>query len=160
MEELDRLLADILIPELADKRYLISLLQAVQKKLGYISGESMVKIAGFLNISSAAVYGVATFYNQFRFKPQGKHKVHVCTGTACHLAGGKLVLEAMARELNIEVGDITADQEFGLERVACVGCCALAPVVEIDGDVHPHMNTQKVEEVLVSIKPPGQEQSS
>ena len=133
MEELDKQLADILTPEKKDRRYLISLLQAVQKKLGYISKEAMLKIAEFLDIPRASVYGVATFYNQFRFTPLGKHPVNVCMGTACHLAGGKLVLEAMARELKIEVGGITADHEFSLDRVACVGCCALAPVVVIDG---------------------------
>jgi NADH-quinone oxidoreductase subunit E len=158
MEKLDSDLAEILTPESKDKRYLIPLLQAVQCKLGYLSKESMLKIAEFLEIPAASVYGVATFYNQFRFIPQGKQRIHVCTGTACHLAGGKLVLEAMARELNVEVGGITADHEFGLDRVACVGCCALAPVVVINGSVHPAMNAQKVEEVLVSVKPGKQEQ--
>ncbi len=126
---------------------------------GYISKESMLKIAEFLRIPSASVYGVATFYNQFRFTPVGKHRVNVCTGTACHLAGGRLVLEAMARELKIEAGGITDDHEFSLDRVACVGCCALAPVVVINGSVHAGMNAQKVEEVLVTVKPVEQGQS-
>jgi len=159
VEELDRQLADILISEKKDRRYLISLLQAVQRKLGYVSKEAMLKIAEFLDVPGAAVYGVATFYNQFRFTPLGKHPINVCMGTACHLAGGKLVLEAMARELKIEVGAITEDHEFSLDRVACVGCCALAPVVVIGGTVYPRMNAQKVEEVLVTVKPVKQEQA-
>lgn len=112
----------------------------------------MLQVADFLEIPESTVYGIATFYNQFRFTPLGKHPVKVCMGTACHLAGGKLVLEAMARELDIQVGGITPDHEFSLERVACVGCCALAPVVVIADSVHPKMNPPKVEEVLVLLK--------
>ena len=157
MEELEKQLTDVLITERKDRRHLISLLQAVQRKLGYVSHEAMLKIAEFLDVPGTAVYSVATFYNQFRFTPLGKHPVNVCMGTACHLAGGKLVLEAMARELKTEVGGITEDHEFSLDRVACVGCCALAPVVVIGDTVHPRMNTQKVEEVLVTIKPVEQQ---
>jgi NADH-quinone oxidoreductase subunit E len=158
MEELDTQLTDILTQDRKHRRFLISLLQAVQQKLGYIPKESMLKIAEFLNVPGAAVYGIATFYNQFRFTPLGKHAVNVCMGTACHLAGGRLVLEAMARELKIEVGGITEDREFSLDRVACIGCCALAPVVVINGTVYPGMNAQKVEEVLVTVKPVQQGQ--
>jgi NADH-quinone oxidoreductase subunit E len=160
VEELEKQLADILSPDRKDRRYLISLLQAVQRKLGYLSKEAMLEIAEFLGIPGTAVYSVATFYNQFRFSPLGKFPVSVCMGTACHLAGGKLVLEAMARELKIEVGGITGDHEFSLDRVACVGCCALAPVVVIDDTVYPRMNTQKVAEVLVTIKPVRQQAQS
>ena len=158
MEELEKQLADVLSPDRKDRRFLISLLQSVQKKLGYISQEAMLKIAEFLDIPEPAVYSVATFYNQFRFTPLGRHPVNVCMGTACHLSGGRLVLEAMARELKIEVGGITEDHEFNLDRVACVGCCALAPVVVIGDTVHPRMNPQKVEEVLVTINPVRQQE--
>jgi NADH-quinone oxidoreductase subunit E len=159
VEELDKQLADVLTPHRKDRRYLIAILQAVQREFGYISKEAMLKIAGFLGVPGTTVYGIATFYNQFRFIPLGKHPVNVCMGTACHLAGGKIVMEAMARELKIEVGDITEDREFSLDRVACVGCCALAPVVAIGGTVYPRMNAQKVEEVLVTVKPVKQEPS-
>jgi NADH-quinone oxidoreductase subunit E len=159
VEELKQNLADILTPNKKDRRHLISLLQQVQYKLGYLSNEAMLEIADFLEIPESTVYGIATFYNQFRFTPLGKHPVKVCMGTACHLAGGRLVLEAMARELDIQVGGITPDQEFSLERVACVGCCALAPVVVVGDSVYPRMNPPKVEEVLVTIKPVSQEQS-
>ena len=158
MEELEQQLAKILTPDKKDRRRLISLLQEVQRRFGYISKEAMLKIAGFLDVPGSAVYGIATFYNQFRFTPLGKHPVDVCMGTACHMAGGGLVLDAMARELEIEVGGITEDHEFSLDRVACVGCCALAPVVVVGDSVYPRMTAQKVEEILVSIKPVTQEQ--
>jgi NADH-quinone oxidoreductase subunit E len=159
VEELKPELADILPADKKDRRYLIALLQEVQYKLGYISSEAMLAIAEFLDIPGSTVYGIATFYNQFRFTPLGKHPVKVCMGTACHLVGGKLVLEAMARELDIEVGGITPDHEFSLDRVACIGCCALAPVVVVGDSVYPKMTPPKVEEVLVTIKPVSQEQS-
>lgn len=158
MEELDKQLEDILTPDKKDRRHLIAILQAVQRESGYISNEAMLKIAEFLGIPGTAVYSIATFYNQFRFTPLGKHPVDVCMGTACHLAGGRLVMEAMARELKIEVGGITEDKEFSLDRVACVGCCALAPVLVVGGTVYPRMNAQKVEEVLVTVKPVKKEQ--
>lgn len=152
MEELKQKLADVLTSGNKDRRHLIALLQQVQRNFGYISKEAMLVIADFLEIPESTVYGIATFYNQFRFTPLGKHPVKVCMGTACHLAGGKLVLEAVARELGINVGSITADHQFSLERVACVGCCALAPVVVVGDTVYPKMTPPKVEEVLVNIK--------
>lgn len=157
MEELNRQLAEILSPDKKNRRHLISILQEVQGALGYISKEAMQAIAEFLEIPGSTVYGIATFYNQFRLTPLGRHPVKVCMGTACHLAGGMLVLEAMARELDIEVGGITPDHEFSLDRVACVGCCALAPVVVIGDSVYSRMTPPKVEEVLVSVRPVGED---
>ena len=160
MEELDQQLAEILTPDKKERRRLISILQEIQRKSGYISKEAMLKIAEFLDIPATAVYSVVTFYNQFRFTPLGKHPVNVCMGTACHLSGGSLVMEAMVRELEIDVGGITKDQEFSLDRVACLGCCALAPVLIIDKTVYPRMTSQKVEEVLVTVKPAVEKQSN
>jgi NADH-quinone oxidoreductase subunit E len=159
VEELKPELSDILTPNKKDRRHLISLLQQVQQKLGYLSTEAMADIADFLDVPESTVYGIATFYNLFRFTPMGKHPVKVCMGTACHLAGGRLVLEAMARELDTQVGGITSDHEFSLDRVACVGCCALAPVVVVDDSVYPRMTPPKVEEVLVTIKPVNSKKS-
>jgi NADH-quinone oxidoreductase subunit E len=152
-EQLIEQLADILTLDKKARRYVVPLLREAQHKLGYLSRETVQAIADFLEIPGSTVYGIATFYNLFRFTPPGKHEVKVCMGTACHLAGGKLVLEAMERELEIEVGGITLDHEFSLDRVACVGCCALAPVVIISESVYPHMTPPKIEEVLVTIKP-------
>ncbi len=133
-------------------RHLIDILQEIQSRDGYLSDQVMLEVAKFLGMSLSAVWGVATFYNQFRFTPPGRKPVRVCMGTACHLAGGQLVLEAMARELKIEVGGTSEDREFSLERVACIGCCALAPVATIEGKVYPRMTPPGVEEALVEIK--------
>ncbi len=160
MEELKAELADILKPTKRDRRFLISLLQELQERLGYLPEDAMLTLADFLGVPGSTVYGVATFYNQFRFLPLGKHQVKVCMGTACHLAGGQLVLEAMSRELQLDVGGVTSDRIFSLERVACVGCCALAPVVMINGTVYPRMSPLKVEEVLVNIKSSNREQKA
>jgi NADH-quinone oxidoreductase subunit E len=135
-----------------EKRNLISLLQEIQQILGYLPREAMEKVAEFLQMAPVEVYSVATFYNQFRFVPLGKHHTRVCMGTACHLAGGKLVLEALERELDIKVGETSEDGKFSLERVACVGCCMLAPVMLIGDDVHPRMTPFKVEEALIPYK--------
>jgi len=135
-----------------EKRNLIPLLQECQTNLGYLPKEVMQEIAASLGIPEVEVYGVATFYNQFRFVPLGKHHTRVCMGTACHLAGGKLVLEALERELEIKVGETSEDGEFSLERVACVGCCMLAPVMLIGDEVRPRMTPFKVEEALVPYK--------
>ena len=131
---------------------LITLLQEVEEKFGYLPREAMLEIASFLQIPRSAIYGVATFYNQFRFTPPGRHPIKICMGTACHVKGGKLILEALERELEIKVGDTTPDREFSLDRVACIGCCVMAPVVVIGEDIHPKMTNLKVEEVLVSFK--------
>jgi NADH-quinone oxidoreductase subunit E len=131
---------------------LIAVLQEIQSRDGYLSCEAMIELAKSLGMPSPAVWGVATFYNQFRFVPPGRKPVRVCMGTACHLGGGQLVLEAMARELKIEVGGTTEDREFSLERVACIGCCALAPVVTIEERVYPRMTPPGVEEALVEVK--------
>jgi NADH-quinone oxidoreductase subunit E len=142
----------IVIKSRRHPRYLIDILQWIQSSEGYLSSEAMLEAAKLLDISPAAVWGVATFYNQFRFTPPAKKPVRVCMGTACHLAGGQLVLEAMARELKIEIGTTSEDREFSLERVACIGCCALAPVVTIGDKVYPKMTPPRVEEALVEVR--------
>jgi len=143
-----------------ERKSLIPLLEEVQAELGYLPKEVMQEIATFLATPEVEVYGVATFYNQFRFAPLGKHHVRVCMGTACHLAGGKLILEALERELGIKVGETREDGEFSLERVACVGCCMLAPVMIIGDEIHPKMTPFKVEEDLIPYKQESQEESS
>ena len=145
-------LASILARYEGKKRELIALLQDVQANLGYLSKEAMQEIASFLGIQAVEVWGVATFYNQFRFVPLGKHPVKVCLGTACHLARGKLISEALERELDIKVGETAEDGNFSLERVACIGCCMLAPVIVIGDKIYPKMTAFKVEETLIPYK--------
>ncbi len=135
------------------KQALIPILQAVQARIGFIPQPAMKEIASFLDISAGEVFGVATFYNQFRFTPPGKHPVKVCLGTACHVKGGNIILEEWERRLNIKEGEVTEDREFSLDRVACVGCCALAPVVLLGEDeVRGKMSPSAVEGILLNIE--------
>ncbi len=131
---------------------LIPILQEVQEAQGYLSVDAIDRIAEFLGLSSNDVYGVATFYAQFRYRPVGKHMIKVCQGTACHVRGGKQILEAVQKELGIKTGDTTEDGEYTLERVACFGSCALAPVVVIDDVVYGRMSPQKTQELLKESK--------
>jgi len=132
-----------------EQRSLISLLQAVQGELGYLHREAMIAVATFLNVSPARVYGVATFYNQFRFTPPGRNQIKVCMGTACAINLGGVILDSFRRRLSLEEGETSADREYSLERVACVGCCSLAPVV-MEGDVvHGDMSPTKVDGILL-----------
>jgi NADH-quinone oxidoreductase subunit E len=149
-------IAEILSSHKKEERNLIPLLQEVQTRLGYLPRKALQKIAGFLGMPAVEVWGVATFYNQFRFVPLGKYHTMVCMGTACHLAGGKLILEALERELGIKVGETTEDGNFSLERVACIGCCMLAPVVVIKDKIHPRMTPFKMEEALIPYKQEAQ----
>ena len=149
-------IAEILSSHEKEERNLIPLLQEVQTRLGYLPRKALQKIAGFLGMPAVEVWGVATFYNQFRFVPLGKYHTMVCMGTACHLAGGKLILEALERELDIKVGETTEEGNFSLERVACIGCCMLAPVVVIKDKIHPSMTPFKMEEALIPYKQEAQ----
>ena len=135
-----------------EKKNLIPLLQEVQTRLGYLPRQALKEIADFLGMLDVDVWGVATFYNQFRFVPLGKYHTTVCLGTACHLAGGRLILEALERELGIKVGETAENGNFSLERVACIGCCMLAPVIVIKDKIHPKMTPFKVEEALIPYK--------
>jgi len=159
-EQVSQAVAEILSSHKKEKKNLILLLQEVQASLGYLPKEAMQKIASFLEMPEVGVWGVATFYNQFRFVPLGKHHTVVCMGTACHLAGGKLILDALERELDIKVGETTEDGNFSLERVACIGCCMLAPVIVIGDKIYPKMTPFRVEEALVPYKQEPQSEKS
>jgi len=152
MMKVKRQLAGILAQYTKESRNLISVLQEVQKKLGYLPREAMEEIAAFLHIPPVDVWGVATFYNQFRFVPRGKYHARVCLGTACHLRGGRLLMQALEREMDLKVGETTPDGNFSLERVACIGCCMLSPVMVIGDKIYPKMTPFKVEEALVPYK--------
>lgn len=127
----------------------IALLQAVQRRVGYLPLEAIEAIADKLALASAEVYGVATFYNQFRFVPPGKRHVQVCMGTACHIKGGGAISDEWQRRLEISDGEVTADRSYSLEHVACVGCCALAPVTVVGGEVHGHISPASVSDLMI-----------
>lgn len=130
---------------------LIPILQEIQAVEGYIAVEAMSLTARFLNIPESTVYGVTTFYAQFYLTPQGRHKIKVCLGTACHVRGGNDIMKAVKRKLGISAGETTEAYEFTLERVACVGSCALAPVVVIDDRIYGAMTVEKIEALLDEI---------
>lgn len=127
---------------------LIPVLQEVQQRFGYLPEEAMQKVARFLRLSDSNVYGVATFYAQFKFTPTGRQMVKVCRGTACHVRGGRKILEEVQKRLGIEAGGTTEDLEYSLETIACFGSCALAPVVVVDENVYGRMTPTKVGQIL------------
>jgi len=131
---------------------LIPVLQMFQEELAYLPPETIALVAAHLDVSPAEVYGVATFYNQFRFNPPGKNPIKVCLGTACHVKGADIILENFERKLDIKEGETTPDREFSIERVACVGCCALAPVALVGETVQGHMAPSKVEGLIMKVE--------
>lgn len=132
------------------RRNLILILQDVQSRYGYVPPETLDEVADHLRLSVHEVFGVATFYSQFRFQPPGKHCLKVCQGTACHVRGSAAILDALSRRLDIRPGQTTADRQFSLERVMCVGSCALAPAVVMDNVIHGRMTQAKVDRLLNS----------
>ena len=143
---------DIFSQYRGERGELIPILQDVQEALGYIPAEAMKETARFLRVPESAVYGVVTFYAQFHLTRQGRHKIKVCQGTACHVRGGRRIMRAVKKKLGLGPGETTEDYEFSLERVACFGSCALAPVIVIDGRVHGRMTPQKAEKLLENIE--------
>ena len=130
---------------------LIPILQQVQGRLGYLPREAMTEIAAYLKIPAIEVYGVVTFYNQFRLNPPGKHSIRVCLGTACHMKGGYITLEAWKRRLKINTRETTPDREFDLDTVACVGCCTMAPVTVVDNKPEAQVEPTKVDGILLAF---------
>jgi NADH-quinone oxidoreductase subunit E len=131
---------------------LIPILQQIQAEVGYLPHHAMLEVARFLNIPEIDVYSVATFYNQFRLTPPGKHSIRVCMGTACHVKGGHITLAAWQRRLKIGPGETTPDREFDLDTVACVGCCAMAPVSVVDHKVEGKVEPTRVDGILLSYQ--------
>jgi NADH-quinone oxidoreductase subunit E len=131
---------------------LIPLLQNMQENVGYISIDSVQKIAERLKLTESQVYGVASFYAQFRFTPPARHCLSVCLGTACHVRGGERLMSALQRELGTVAGASTPDGRFDLNRVACLGCCALSPVVKIDRDIYSNVTSMKLKRILNEYK--------
>lgn len=127
---------------------LIPILQYCQSQKGYISRDAVNQIAEFLSLSEAHIYGVASFYTQFRFEKPGDHQVRVCLGTACHVQGGKLLSEEIQKTIGIEPGQISEDGKFEFHEVACLGCCAQAPVVEVDGRIHGKVTRKKLSKLV------------
>lgn len=136
----------------AGRDALIPLLQDVQASQGYLSRETVAQVAEWLNLPASKIYGVATFYNQFRFHPPGKFHVQVCRGTACHVKGSAGVLASLKQALKIEPGETTRDGLFSLEVVACIGACSLAPVISVAGEFHAGVTPDEIEGILQTYR--------
>jgi len=136
----------------AKRDSLIPILQEVQESCGFLSREAVLRVAKHLGLPAGKVYGVATFYNQFRFQPQGKFHIQVCRGTACHVKGSAAVLESIKRTLNVEAGQTTRDGLFSLEVVACIGACGLAPVMCVNGEFHAQLSSDSAKDIINNYK--------
>ena len=136
----------------AERDALIPILQEVQEACGYLSPDAVMRIGRYLHLPPSKVYGVATFYNQFRFQPQGKYHIQVCRGTACHVKGSLGLLNTLKRELKIEAGQTTRDGLFSLEVVACIGACGLAPVMCVNGEFHAKLTSDMVRDVITQCR--------
>jgi len=145
LTKLERLLEDY---EVGDESLLIPLLQAAQSVYGYLPMPVLERIAEHLKLPMSRVYGVATFYAQFYFTPRGRNTIRVCCGTACHVRGGKAILEALERALGVSAGETTEDLKFSLETVACLGTCFLSPVMMINDEYFGKLTPSKAEEIL------------
>lgn len=131
---------------------LIPLLQSAQESYGYIPEKAIHYISEVVDVPAADIYGVITFYSQFRLKPLGKYVVRVCEGTACHVNGAKSILNILREELGVGVGETTADGLFTLQSVACLGCCSLAPVIMVNDDTHGNLTAKALKNVIKSYR--------
>ena len=136
----------------AHRDALIPILQEIQEAQGYLSREAVAALGERLNLPASKIYGVATFYNQFRFSPLGTNHIQVCRGTACHVKGSAAVLDALERELGVKAGETTRDGQFSLEVVACIGACGLAPVISVNGEFHAGVEANDVKKIIKSYR--------
>ncbi|HTY63048.1 MAG TPA: NADH-quinone oxidoreductase subunit NuoE [Acidobacteriota bacterium] len=132
----------------AGRDALIPILQEVQENQGYLSREAVIRIGKHLNLPTTKIYGVATFYNQFRFQPKGKYHIMVCRGTACHVKGSSRVLEMAQKMLKLKPGQTSRDRMFSLETVACMGACGLSPVMNLNGEFYAKVTPQKLVKII------------
>jgi len=144
---------DSIIKRHADKRgAAIPILQDIQKELGYIPKSALYRVAQLTGINSSDLYGIVTFYSQFRLKPIGEVLIHVCHGTACHLAGAEEITGVLCRTAGITEGETSPDGKITVEKVACLGCCSLAPVITVNGETYGRMTPEKAAELIKNIK--------
>ncbi len=149
MEQIEKILAEF---QPVKRDSLIPVLQAIQDEYGFLSDEALEKIGEHLNLPTSKVYGLATFYNQFRFTPRGKYHIKVCNGSACHIDHSSSILKELKKQLGIEDGQNTRDGMFSLEVVACIGACGQSPVIAINDDYYPRLRTARVKELLEELR--------
>ncbi len=151
MEE-DKQLKEIILGYPAEKRFSLAIMQDVQRKYNFVSREALDVISEHLSMPLSKLYGMATFYKALSLKPKGKYVIKVCDGTACHIRSSLVVLNELVKELSIEPGEVTEDGLFSLETVNCVGACALAPVMVINGEYHGKLTPQETRDILKRYK--------
>lgn len=134
------------------KSDIIPLLQDIQTKYGYLPEEMMQEVSRFVGVSKSEVFGVATFYSQFRFTPKGRNHVMVCKGTACHVSGANKIIEGIERHLGVKEGEVTFDMEYSLESVGCLGCCALAPCAMVNDEIKSNIGLKDVKRLFSKRK--------
>lgn len=132
----------------AGKDHLIPILQEIQEADGFLSVESVTKVGRHLNLPASKIFGVATFYNQFRFEPLGRYHIQVCRGTACHVLGSSSVLEELQKNLQVKAGQTSRDGMFSIEVVACIGACGLAPVISVNGEFFASVDAEKIRQII------------
>lgn len=135
-----------------DKSALIPLLQEIQQEFGYLPEDELQVAADFIGMPLSKVYGVATFYNQFRLNPLGEHIIRVCRGTACHVKNSANLLVALETELKIKAGETTKDKKFTLETVSCIGACSIAPVIQVDDEYHGRLTVKDIPKIIKSYR--------
>lgn len=136
----------------AKREHLIPILQEIQEKDGYLSELAITEVGKSLKMPASKIFGVATFYNQFRFEPLGKYHIQVCRGTACHVLGSATVLEELEKQLKIKSGQTTRDKLFSIEVVACIGACGLAPVISINGEFHAKVTADSISDIIKNYR--------
>jgi len=135
-----------------EKSALIPILQDVQKEYSFLPKDALSLLSEAMKVPLSKVYEVSTFYNSFSLVPRGRHVIEVCAGTACHVKGGSQLRSRLEAELNIECGETTDDRMFTLEEVRCLGCCSLAPVVKVDGDLYAYLEEDKIPGILKNYR--------
>jgi len=146
------IISEILSKYEYEQSSIIAILQDLQEHFGYLPKEILINISKEINIPLSRVLSLATFFAAFSLEPKGKHPIHVCMGTACHVRGAQPILETFERKLGIKAGETTKDMNFSLETVRCIGCCGLAPVVMIGEDVYGKISQSKIPGILKKYK--------
>lgn len=131
-----------------DTKSLVPLLQEIQCSIGYVPLDSQRRVADHLHLPVSKVYGIVSFYNYFKMNAPGRHQIHVCMGTACYVRGAGKLIDKIKADWGISPGETTVDRRFSFEEVRCVGCCAIGPVLTIDGDVYGAMTPEKIASVF------------
>ncbi len=138
------------------KSPLLPVLQDIQKFYGWLPEKALIRASQKLSVPLVSLYGIASFYNEFRLKPLGEYHIVVCTGTACHVRGAPLLVSELERTLGIQVGEVTPDQSFSLETARCVGTCAVAPVIIVDGEYHGKISKKEIQELVKELRKEGE----